>query len=128
MRLTQDEHHRQLVQLHDEKDEFYFIRLAVLFELNAAHLIEVYNDARAAGYPKSDARTLVLVLAELLPYERFLECYVLSGTTKFRLPATTGADSSAGSVRVPEDLSTIPMEKIGDGIASIVHVSTEKTD
>lgn len=127
MRLTPDELHRQLVQVHDEQNEMYFIRLAVLFEQNGADMIDTFNKARTAGWNKDDARTIVLTNIRVIPYEAFLTFYVLSGDTKFRLHGTTAVDFAAGCVPALASLKTTPAET-GDGSVSIVPSSAEKTD
>lgn len=103
--MTPDQHFWALKQNHEVSDETYYIQLAATFELNSLDLIHLFEDAKAAGYNKNDARTIVLAQYNIIPYETYLRCYVLSGTGNFRLKTSgDGSGYVAASAAAPAAL------------------------
>lgn len=109
--MTPDQHFRSLKHSHEVTIEMYLIQIACTFELNGNDLIQLYYDARAANYTKEVAREIVLADYHIIPYEEYLRCYVLSGTTKWRL--RTSAVGSASAV-ASEDAPDASASKDGD--------------
>ena len=103
--MTPDKHCLTLKQTHTEHMEAYVLRLCKLLgRTDAEDILALYWHARGNKYDHDTARTLVLVYMNLIPYEAYLRCYVLSGTSPFTLNYELGSDSAAPLVDVMDSL------------------------
>lgn len=71
------QHCAVLKRMHSESPELYLIRIAASFELDANPMLSYYRDLRAQGVIVYAAIDAVLMSFRLLPYEAYLETYVL---------------------------------------------------
>jgi hypothetical protein len=74
--MSPKDHCFVLKRLHTERADDYLRRLATAFNLNYESMMVTFRDCLDDGHDVYGALEIVLESKFLIPYERFIECYV----------------------------------------------------